>query len=179
MKKILFVALAFYALQTNAQYTKATLQASGLTCSMCNKAIYKALTAVDFVDSIWVDVKNSSYTIAFKPNENIEFDKLQKAVSNAGFAVAKMQIHFIANNVSVENNTHIKLGNHFLHFVNVPSKKLDGEVTVTLLDKNFTSIKIHKQYNAFTKMECFKTGIMESCCNSGKDGGKRVYHVTI
>ncbi len=40
---------------------KVSLVASGLTCSMCSKAIFKALTKLDFVEEVKVDIAKSMY----------------------------------------------------------------------------------------------------------------------
>ena len=39
-----------------AQFSKAKLQASGLTCAMCARSVYKNLEALPFVDSIGTDL---------------------------------------------------------------------------------------------------------------------------
>ena len=50
MKKIIaVVVVAFVTVALQAQFSKATLQASGLTCSMCSKAVKVALEKVPFV----------------------------------------------------------------------------------------------------------------------------------
>ena len=92
MKKVLVIILAFLALQAEAQFSKATLQASGLTCAMCSNAINKALQAIPFVASVKSDIKNSSFNISFKENANVNIDALKKAVEDAGFSVAKLNL---------------------------------------------------------------------------------------
>ena len=88
MKAIfLFVALAF-SMATSAQVTKVSLQASGLTCSMCSNSINKALKTLDFVDKIDTDIKTYTFEISFKVNSNVDFDKIKKKVENAGFTVS-------------------------------------------------------------------------------------------
>src|SRR3954452_18880745 len=88
MKTIfLFVALAL-SLATRAQVTKVSLQASGLTCSMCSNSINKALKKLDFVDKIYADIKTYTFEITFKPNSNVDFDMIKKKVEGAGFSVS-------------------------------------------------------------------------------------------
>ena len=58
--KSLFLALAFLsATPAFSQIQSATLKADGLTCSMCSKAIYKALLKVPFVQSVTPDIEGS------------------------------------------------------------------------------------------------------------------------
>jgi hypothetical protein len=72
------------------------------------------------------------------------------------------------------------MGNENFHFLNADGQVLNGEQTITVVDKNFVSEKQFKKFSAATKFNCIKTGKVTSCCE--KDGmvaGERVYHVTI
>ena len=51
------ISIALFGLQSNAQFTNAALQASGLTCSMCSKAVKTALEKVPFVEKVQVNLK--------------------------------------------------------------------------------------------------------------------------
>ena len=78
MKKIfLFIAIAF-SVATNAQVTSVSLQASGLTCSMCSNSINKALKTLDFVLRVDADIKTYTFEIVFKPNANVDFDMIKE-----------------------------------------------------------------------------------------------------
>ncbi|HEY5774396.1 MAG TPA: heavy metal-associated domain-containing protein, partial [Chitinophagaceae bacterium] len=80
MKKIIaVVVVAFVTVALQAQFSKATLQASGLTCSMCSKAVKVALEKVPFVQEVKVNIKSQEYTVIFKENNNADFDALKKA----------------------------------------------------------------------------------------------------
>jgi hypothetical protein len=71
MKKYLYCLLVglSFALITSAQITKATLQASGLTCALCAKAVYTNLTSLPFVDNVDTDLNNCSYLTTTKASE--------------------------------------------------------------------------------------------------------------
>ena len=88
MKKVLVGLLIFFAATAQAQFSKASSQASGLTCSMCSKAVKTALEQVSFVDKVQVDIKNQQYNLTFNANEEVDIDALAKAVQDAGFSVA-------------------------------------------------------------------------------------------
>src|SRR5688572_32946760 len=112
MKKIVMImVVAMIALQSQAQFTKARLQASGLTCSMCNNAIYKALKALPYVASVESDIKNSAFDIVFKQDVAADFDGVKNAVEDAGFSVASFKITGRFDNVNIGNDQHIKIGN--------------------------------------------------------------------
>ncbi|MGN6617982.1 MAG: heavy-metal-associated domain-containing protein [Ilyomonas sp.] len=164
---------------SSTQISNATLTASGLTCSMCSKAIYKAITKVDFVDNVQANIKESNYTITFKPNADINFDALRKAVEDAGFSVAKLTVQMNFDNLSVKNDVMVKAGGENLHFLNVDAQTLNGKKTLTIVDSKFTSDKEHKHFSQYTNMKCYSTGVLESCCSKVGNAGERIYHVTI
>ncbi len=172
MKKFIlltsFVILSFIA---QSQIKSVKLQASGLTCSMCSNAIFKSLKTLDFISEVKSDIQNSSFVIGFVPNGKIDFDAIEKKVSAAGFSVADFKVTLIFNNLAVKNDAHVKIGNDYFHFINVPNQVLQGEKTVQIIDKKFLSSKQFAKYNGYTKMECHKTGTME--------GIGRIFHVTI
>ena len=181
MKKLLMVIVVtlvtFFA---EAQFTKATLQATGLTCAMCSNAINKALQKIPFVESVKSDIKNSAFNIVFKEGANVNIDALKNAVEDAGFSVGSLTVTGTFNDVKISPDQHVKIGNDNFHFLNVSNQVLNGEKTVTVVDKNFVTPKEFKKYSAATKMSCMQTGKAGSCCiKDGISEGDRIYHVTI
>jgi len=69
---------------------KVTLVASGLTCSMCSKAIFKALTKLDFVEDVKVDIEQSKFILTFKSGKTVVIDQIKSAVADAGFSVQSL-----------------------------------------------------------------------------------------
>ena len=171
----------FAMLQSQAQIKQAKLQASGLTCSMCSKSIYKALQNLPFADNIQSNIKESTFTIDIKEGMAFEVDEIKKAVEDAGFSVANLQLQVNFNNASVMNDTHLEVGGLTFHFLDIKQQTLSGQKTIKVVDKDFVTDKVYKKYAATTKMTCVKTGIMESCCKKDKEAkaGTRIYHVTI
>lgn len=182
MKKIIFaIALLVGTFSSFAQIQSASLVASGLTCSMCSKAIYKALQKLPGIQSVSVDIEQSRYDIVFKQGARISPDDLNKAVRGAGFSVAQLKITASFGNVVVENDAHVELDGNTYHFLNVPKQQLNGAQTFTIVDKNFLPADAYKQYRKYTAKPCFETGRMEACCSGGTKAAKasRVYHLTI
>jgi copper chaperone CopZ len=180
MKTILLVIAIFFTLGSSAQVTKVTIQATGLTCSMCSNSINKALKTLDFVDKVDANIENSTFDIYFKPNTNVDFDKLKKKVEDAGFFVAGFTatVHF--NNVAISNNEHVVINGTIYHFLNVKDQTLNGDETIHIIDKGFVTAKEYKKNAAYTTMDCYKTGVVGSCCTKeGLVKGARIYHVTI
>src|SRR4051812_14577911 len=103
MKKILIVLLLLWSIPAFSQIKSASLTASGLTCSMCSKAIYKALLKVPFIESVAPNVEKSFFFIQFKEGSKVVIDDVKKAVENAGFSVASMQVTAFFNSVEIYN----------------------------------------------------------------------------
>ncbi|MFT3935541.1 MAG: heavy-metal-associated domain-containing protein [Chitinophagaceae bacterium] len=181
MKKIIILfMIAFASITANAQFTKANLQASGLTCAMCTKAIDNALKALPFIETVKPDIKNSAFNIVFKQDQPADIDAIKTAVEEAGFFVAKFSITGMFNNTEIKNDEHIAIGGKEYHFLNVKDQVLNGEKTITVVDKNFLTPSAFKKYSAATAMQCIKTGKATGCCEkAGLAAGTRIYHVTI
>ena len=181
MKKIFFIVLACAMVTAaHAQFTKATIQASGLTCAMCSKAIDNALKELPFVASVKPDIKNSAFTIVFKEGETASIDALKKAVEDAGFFVARFTITGVFSNTAVKNDEHVSIAGNEYHFLAIKDQVLDGEKSLVIVDKNFLAPSAFKKYSAATAMQCIKTGKASGCCEkAGLADGTRIYHVTI
>jgi len=102
--KIILVAFLFPVIM-QAQVKGVTIQASGLTCSMCSNAIFKALKTVDFVDQVDANIKTSSFEITVKPGTTIDFDKLKGKVEDAGFFVAGFTVNYNFDDVAIDEIT--------------------------------------------------------------------------
>jgi copper chaperone CopZ len=164
----------------NAQLKSATLQASGLTCAMCSKAINNALSELSFVRSVKSDIKNSSFLIDFKPEVKVDIDRVKKAVEDAGFAVARLRLAANFSNLPVKHDEHVQVQGTTFHFLNVKNQTLNGEKQITVVDKNFLLSREYKKFSTATQMKCFQTGKAAACCSKeGVSANARVYHVTI
>lgn len=181
MKTIIsFLFILFLSTNVEAHFTGASLQASGLTCSMCSKAVKNALEKVNFVEKVQVDIKNQQYNMTFKQNANVDFDALSKAVEDAGFSVANLKVNANVNNVKLTKDAHIKIDNKYFHFLNAGGKTLNGNTSFTIVDKQFVSAKDFKKHSTASKMECLKTGKAAKCCEAENIAAQtRIYHAVI
>lgn len=180
MKKFLLAIAIFCSVNVFAQISTVNLQASGLTCSMCSNSINKALKSIDYVADVKANIKNSTFEISFKPNAKVDFDQLKKKVEDAGFHVAKLTVNIRFDNLQVEDDAHVKVDGMIFHFLNIKNQILNGEKAIQVIDKGFVSAKEFKQHEAFTKMDCYKTGVAGSGCSvHGISSGSRIFHVTI
>lgn len=180
MKKLFVAILMVWGFAAQAQFKTASLQASGLTCSMCSKAVKVALEKVPFVEKVQVDIKNQQYNLTFKPTETIDFDALGKAVEDAGFSVAALKVTTAVNNLQVKKDDHVAIGGKTFHFLTAKGEVLNGDVTFSLVDKSFVSAKDFKKYTSLSKMECVQTGRMAKCCSKETaQDATRIFHVII
>lgn len=173
--KILKAAIACITIlisvsSAKAQFVKIDLQVSGLTCSMCQLATQKALKTLDFVSEIKPDLNTNIYTLILKKDKVVNLDLIKKKVKGAGFSVSKLVATFNFDNVKISNDFHYQFAGNSYHFMDVPSKTLNGETRITILDKDFIPAADYKKYAAKTTYACYKTGLM---------GNTRTYHITI
>ena len=145
--KIFLVLILFSATAAKAQFTKAELQVSGLTCSMCSKATEKSLRTLGFVDDIKADLNRNVFVISFKKNTPVNFSQISKKVENAGFFVNNLKATFNFSGIKVDNNSFDYSGDTF-RLVNADNRTLAGPVTITVVDKGFAPASVYKKYNA-------------------------------
>ncbi len=177
---VLAIAIVFAGLPGYAQFTKADLQATGLTCAMCSNAIYKALQAVPFVANVNPDIKNSAFHIEFKKDQAVEIDALKTAVEDAGFSVGALKITGKFDGIKIGEDSHVGIGKDVFHFLNNPGRDLNGEKELTVVDKDFVTAKQFKKISSSSRANCLKTGRAAECCvKAGAPAQARVYHVTI
>lgn len=166
--------------QLNAQINKVSLQASGLTCSMCSKAVKTTLEEVPFVEKVQVDIKSQQYNLTFKNDMAVDLDALAKAVEDAGFSVAALKVTAHVDNLTVAKDEHLKIGDHYFHFLNAKQGQLNGSTTFTLVDKSFVPAKEYKKWSSASKAACVQTGRAADCCTSdGVAAQARVYHAIL
>lgn len=180
MKSVLVMLLVIFGLNAQAQISKVSLQASGLTCSMCSKAVKAALEEVSFVEKVQVDIKNQQYNLSFKEGSVVDFDALNKAVQDAGFSVAALKVTASVAQTKLEKDEHLKIGNQYFHFLNAFNQTVDGAISFSIVDKGFVTAKQFKKYAAMTKLACVQTGRMAKCCSTDDvPDNARIYHVVI
>ena len=138
---ILFIASVTIA---KAQFTKAELQVSGLTCSLCAKTTEKSLKALPFVGEIKPDLMRNVYVITFKADVPVDFEQISKKVKNTGFSVNYLKTTFNFDNTKVADNI-FTYGDNTYKLLNA-DKPLTGPVTVTIVDQGFAPKSVTKKH---------------------------------
>jgi len=145
MKQILlFMAITLSAI-AHAQVSTVSLQASGLTCSMCSNAINKSLKTLDFVLKVDADIKTYTFRISFKPGSVVDFDLLRRKVESAGFTVSAFVANIYFDNIRVSESQPIIVQNNSLLFLNISDQVLNGNKQVKIIDQGFVSPKEYKK----------------------------------
>lgn len=160
--KIFLILFITSITAAKAQFTKAELQVSGLTCSMCSKATEKSLRTLNFIGDIKADLNRNVFVITFKKDVTVNLDQISKKVENAGFFVNNLKATFNFENVKINNNA-LSYGGDSFKLVNGEGKVLTSPVAVTVVDKGFAPVSVYKKYSANEKAEA----------------GGRVYHISI
>lgn len=171
MKKLLLLLLViFLGLFAEAQFSKARLQATGLTCALCSNAINKALQKLPFVIAVNADIKNSAFNISFKPGQEVEIAALRKAVEDAGFFVGGLQLTGVFTDMKVGNDDKVRIGKNEVRFLDTEKQTLNGEKTIRILNKEYLTAKDFKKMNAVIRSRLQR---------SEKEENGKVIHVTI
>ncbi len=151
-----------------AQMEKAEIIATGLTCSMCSKAIYKQLLKIPEVEKVDTNLEANSFMIYLKKDNHIKPNVLKNKVEEAGFFVGSL-IAFLPTNTLVAN------GFNKLNQENVTFEVLEGSfiknsisTKVKILDKGFVT---SKEYN--TDLKSINKLLQKEI------QGQEVYHVKI
>lgn len=147
MKRIILTfAIVMASFAANAQFIRAELLASGLTCSMCSFATQKQLAKLDFIDSIGTDLEHTTFLLYFKKDKKVDVDLIRKKVEDAGFSVAKLTMYYQFQNFDADENQHFVFENNMYHIHSSNKTILTGEIALIIMDKGFLS---DKEYAAF------------------------------
>ena|ERR1700761_641622 len=161
--KIFIILLVLATGAAHAQFTRAELQVSGLTCALCANATQKALKKLPFISDIKPDLIRNVFVLTFN-GQPVDFDLISKKVQDAGFFVNSFKTTFNFDKVSVASNSFSYDGNTY-EVVNAAGKAFTGPVMLTIIDKGFAPRSVSKKYLAQVSDVPAKSG--------------RIYHLAI
>jgi hypothetical protein len=105
------------------------------------------------------------FVITFNNSAPVNFDQISKAVHDAGFFVNSLKSTVNTDKVKVEGNS-FSYGTNTYQVMNGTEKPLNGEVTLTLIDKGFAPRSVTKKY-------------LGQIAGATPANAGRVYHVAI
>jgi copper chaperone CopZ len=179
---VLAVSLPY---KMQAQFLSATVRVDGLTCSLCHLSVHKAIKKLPFVEEAAPNIDEVSMDLTFKRGAAVSFDKLAKAIQDAGFTIGSLKAKFYFQNVNVATDEHLSYGGALYHFITPTAKTLNGTTEMTLIDKAFIPAEAFEKWSQEIKHECYTTGVAGDCCKETNAAAtkqqkpQRVYHVTL
>jgi copper chaperone CopZ len=162
--KIFIIIFSLSATVAKAQFTKAELQVSGLTCALCAKSTEKALRTLPFIGEIKTDLIRNTYLITFKNDVPVNFELISKKVQGSGFSVNSLKAAYNFDNTKVTDNN-FSYGGDTYKLLNPANKPTSGTVNVTVVDQGFAPKSVSKKYLGQVTDEAPASG--------------RVYHLAI
>ncbi|GAA3970326.1 heavy-metal-associated domain-containing protein [Mucilaginibacter dorajii] len=143
--KIFLLIFSFTATVAQAQFTKAELQVSGLTCALCAKSTEKALRTLPFVGDIKTDLIRNTYLITFKNDVPVNFEQISKKVQGSGFSVNSLKATYNFDNTKVDNNV-FSYGGDTYKLLSPADKTTTGNVNFIVVDQGFAPKSVSKKY---------------------------------
>jgi len=148
MRFLLPLLCLFMVTTAMSQVRTAHVQAAGLTCAMCSRAIYQSLIDLPFVKEVTPDLKESSFLLIFRDSVLIEPDAIRRQIEDAGFSIARFSFDlttvsgdpFIGGIWSVQGMQLILLRS------TDPPSEIKGEVV--FVDRGFLTDKQYKPYES-------------------------------
>lgn len=183
LKKCFLIPILFLfitGMTAKAQFRSADLRAEGFTCALCSNVVYKALEKLPFIDSVSPDVEHASFDIRFKSGSHADPDAIRKAVDNAGFSVGELRLHGTFSGLKAAPDAILDYDGIRLHLSGAGPEILDGERTLTIIDRGFVTAKEYKKWATGKWTGCLQYGNAAHCgAAAGLDPKTRIYHVRL
>lgn len=78
-----------------AEVVKANLTILGMSCSMCAYGLHKKLSALEEIEKATIDFKTETGILTFKPEARIDYERIEKAVTEGGYTLKDMSVKAI------------------------------------------------------------------------------------
>ncbi|HAL95511.1 MAG TPA: hypothetical protein DCP55_06150 [Chitinophagaceae bacterium] len=159
-----------------AQFQSARLQATGLTCALCSKAIHESLQKLPFVAKVEADIQSSAFSVQFRKGETQNPDALKTAVEEAGFFVGELLLEGQWAENMPASSVPFNWGGNWYYFLSSKAVKDKSTFTLSVIDKGFVTDKAYKKYLSQYKQSSFSTGFFTEDSLS-PDKKQRLFHV--
>ena len=129
-----------------AQFQSARLQATGLTCALCSKAIHQSLEKLPFVEKVTADIKSSAFSIQFKEGSILSPDELKTAVEDAGFFIGELLLEGKWGKDLPSQSIPFQLGENWYQILTSKPVRERSVFSWSVIDKGFVTEKMFKKY---------------------------------
>ena len=159
-----------------AQFQSARLQATGLTCALCSKAIHQSLEKLPFVEKVTADIKSSAFSVQFKEGATLSPDELKTAVEDAGFFIGELLLVGKEGNDLPTQSAPFQLGENWYQLLNNKPIRERSAFTWSVIDKGFVTEKMFKKLLSQFEEPSLATGFFVSD-TSRPESKQRLFHV--
>jgi len=144
IKKFALLLLLFWGQQfCFAQFSQVTLQATGLTCALCSKAIHQSLEKIPFVQKVSARLKESAFEMSIRPGASVDPAQIRNAVEEAGFFVGALYLTLEPNADALSEDLPVKQGDVYYKVMG-PSKG-NRTKTYQVLNEHFLTEKAYSK----------------------------------
>lgn len=155
LKSAFILTLILFCMQKGfAQFTWAEIGVNGLTCSQCSRSVEMSILKLDFVKEVQMNLENTVGKIIFKKGTEVSLKKIAKAVTDAGFSVGYLKVAYLFSNLDISGSVVLANASGQFCFVNTELKKFDGEILLTVINKEFMPNREYKKWNEAIKKSC-------------------------
>jgi copper chaperone CopZ len=152
----LILVLISQAIHLNAQNSwEVQVGVDGLTCSACTRSVEMSLRRLDFVENVEMSLEETEGKITTKKDSPVDFRKLAKAITDAGFSVRFFKVQIPTQNLKVSEEGCFSIDNHYFQWVDYSVNQT--KTTLQMIDKQFLPAKVYDRWKKKFKSDtCFK-----------------------
>lgn len=149
----LAAALVLLSFCSYGQLVAIDLGINGLTCSQCSRSVEIQLRKLPFIESIRMDLKNTTASIVPKQKATISWEAVAKAATDAGFSVRSLQATFEPEKLEFQNPSCFVYQSAAFSSAE-PLGRKQGRLKVQLIAKEFLPKKEMGKYSPPPKGSC-------------------------
>ncbi|MBI2721950.1 MAG: heavy-metal-associated domain-containing protein [Bacteroidetes bacterium] len=155
LKSAFIIALILFCVHNGfAQFSSAEIGVDGLTCSACTRAVEMSILKLNFVNDVQMNLENTTGKIIFKKGAEVNLKKIAKAITDAGFSVRYLKATYSFSNSDISTSGSLLNASGEFCFVIEESKKLNGDILLTIISKEFMPKKEYNKWKELIRKHC-------------------------